>query len=78
MMAGDILVNKIRNQFPFNVHVFYGYQVAMGGVVILENMKSFDDMNSLLQQLDLLLKRNFSPDFLQKMLFFREPPGKWG
>jgi len=78
MMAGDILVNKIRNQFPFNVHVFYGYQVAMGGVAILENMKSFDDMNSLLQQLDLLIKRNFSPDFLQKMLFFREPPGKWG
>ena len=78
MLAGDVLVNKIRSQFPFNIHVYYGYQVAMGGVAILENMKSFDDMRDLLQQLDLLLRRNFTQDFLQKMLFFKEPPGKWG
>lgn len=80
-LAGDILISEIRKRVPYQVHVFYGYQVVIGGLMILLKDNGFEIdfklLTSLLQQLDAKLVGLGKP-LLLKYFYFEKPPGGWG
>lgn len=78
MLAGDILINKIKAKVNAPLHVFYGYQHAVGGLAVIRKDVTFDDMKAILKELDQLLVKTYTPEKLKKLLYFERPPGGWG
>lgn len=78
MLSGDVLINKIKTKVKVPIHVFYGYQHAVGGVVFIRKDLTFEDMNKLLKELDEQLVKTYPPETLKKLLYFKNPPGGWG
>lgn len=80
-LAGNVLIDEVRKRVPHQIHVFYGYQVVVGGLMILlKDMNydvDFDLLSSLLKQLDQKITELGKP-LLLKYFYFEKPPGGWG
>ncbi|MEM3192211.1 MAG: BadF/BadG/BcrA/BcrD ATPase family protein [Candidatus Parvarchaeota archaeon] len=72
MLAGDIYIERIRRRIKYPLHIYYGYQVAVGGILILLNeigiKSSYDLRDALLGELEDLLSNKDSLE-LRKYLF---------
>ncbi|WP_075056406.1 hypothetical protein [Thermogymnomonas acidicola] len=81
MLAGEAYLKKIRKRVGRALHYFYGYQVAVGGLMrMMQNLGLDVDRatrDRFLRELDDRIS-SLPRDSVMENLFFAKPPGRFG